>query len=154
MHTNTEMRRRPQTHRRIGSHTDIPLPSHKLGLTSWGMCDGDRWLERDIPLPRGSEISHRKLECELGHTRWGREEEGEQQAQLCSPINGTCSNLYYIDFFFSATVNKGIHNSTFAIFCKERQSIWDYFKFKTMKIPKSKNTPQTKTPSEYSLHYL
>lgn len=50
-------------------HTLTLTPSHTLGLTSCSMCDGACWLETDIPLPRGSALSHRKLECELGHTR-------------------------------------------------------------------------------------
>ncbi len=60
------------TYMHVCAHSDTQSPSQELGLTSWSMCDRPRWLEADIPLPRGSARSHRKLECELGHTRRGR----------------------------------------------------------------------------------
>lgn len=69
-------------------HKRTLTPSHTLGLTSCSMCDRAGWLETDIPLPRGSALSHRKLECELGHTRRG-EKMGEQPQRLNSPPTGT-----------------------------------------------------------------
>lgn len=59
------------------SRTDIPLPPHKLGLTSWSMCGGAQWLERDIPL------SPEALLCPTGSwsVSWDTQDEGRKKAR-------------------------------------------------------------------------